>query len=1022
MRPSSRAIDFLYLTLIGLLCLGAVSSGCVSPAAVQGRTATGEVEYTVDPDRLATRARELQNELRRSQFVYEPPKVPPGHRVVLSFVHVSDVQIRDYGLLSQGITASKLADFFVPGTERQPGIDTREEYPFLAQVDTINGMQEAPAFMIHTGDSSEVATVGELLSFLSVANLLEIPWFNVPGNHDFMLFGNFKQGFRLENTASGISFITDRGQFIRLHGRDWRLRGFPPIYGRHAPTADPSVAGDQPDSDASTVSLAETTEEERQRLCKDDPEELERRIVPPSSLHGFDCDASEMNLQEPRCDSAPKPFYSFSTRTDPPLRIVVLDTNAFDARIPRWRGTQRVGIGAAGAVEEDQFAWLQQQLLDADRRGESVLVIGHHPLSELAGDGMRIRKLLTAENPESPRRSFLLDELRRNKVLAYFGGHKHAGYLILHSGEPKPGNEEALGVCRHKCFLEVIAPSLHEFPQIALLIRVLEEDRGSRLWIDVSPISPKLKEGDWEAYRKACHDAIENIPDRKQIRDVRTRIEEACRRRGEGGVAYCGECYVDPPRPVQQNPTAVAGTELMQCSAAVGADENEQPWCGTPDSDCFRACVPTQPVRFPTLARFSNPFPKSICQGQSVDLSMVLRGAPPFQLSWWGGRERDLVAAEDERLQRCDAEGTKWVFTRQEYPKRTTHYELTGFSDHFGDGVVPSAAKEVRVNPAPGVLLVTTERSVDITGKGRQRACIDEKPQLRSSNGKDYIWRRAGTVQSSSGETQPNVIEIDAGAETTVTIGDSVGLKEGFLQFYSVSYPSGEAPKGEQCPSLIEIDVHPPPRVVKVTGGEACEESVEVAADLVGFGELHWRWNGETEWSHKVGGGRVSKRVSESGVYYIEALGDSVCKMQKIDRPPDGDPRLGEVSVRLSPEITREPVGGQLGDDGTLRLEVEAKNDSVRKWYHSTLDGFEEEIESARGRTWHVADEEGIYWFVASNDPCPADESEHVHVTLPPEPPTEEMEEELLDPAEPVPTPETEPTPEPDEPPMATES
>lgn len=526
------------LALVSFAALCTSVSGCSTiPAAVQGRTPTGELEYSLDSRQLEIRAREIHAVLDRLDVDYALPPVPNDFEVVLSFVHVSDVQIRDYGFVSQGVTASRLVDFAVPGTERHQGIDTREEYPFLAQVQAINKVvkqsseapsnespsdksipasrsRPAPAFMIHTGDSTEVATQGELLSFLSVANLLEIPWFNVAGNHDFLLFGNFKQGFDFKDSSGTIALITDRRAFIEFHGDESRVQSFPLLYRRHIQTQEGV-------KNAHAETGKEETKERRDkgdkdRLCRDQPREM---TVPPSKLHGFDCDASETDLQDSRCRSTPKTNYSFTTSTDPPIRIVVLDTNAFDARVPRRRRAQRIGTGSTGTVEEDQFSWLRQQLIDASRRGEPVLVMGHHPLSKLTGNRKSIRKLLTSENPDSPRLSYLLDELRKEKVLAYFGGHKHSGYLILHKGTAEKGDKEALQGCSAGCFLEVIAPSLHEFPQIALLVRVLKRTtKSGQLWVDVSPIIPKINRNssensvDFDIYRETCEKAIENKP------------------------------------------------------------------------------------------------------------------------------------------------------------------------------------------------------------------------------------------------------------------------------------------------------------------------------------------------------------------------------------------------------------------------------------------------------------------------------------------------------------------------------
>lgn len=59
------------------------------------------------------------------------PHALQNSEIVLSFVHVSDAQIRDNGLVLMSEWASKLTDRVAHGAERVDELDTNDEYPYL---------------------------------------------------------------------------------------------------------------------------------------------------------------------------------------------------------------------------------------------------------------------------------------------------------------------------------------------------------------------------------------------------------------------------------------------------------------------------------------------------------------------------------------------------------------------------------------------------------------------------------------------------------------------------------------------------------------------------------------------------------------------------------------------------------------------------------------------------------------------------------------------------------------------------
>ncbi|WP_028745946.1 metallophosphoesterase [Rhizobium mesoamericanum] len=129
------------------------------------------------------------------------------------------------------------------------------------------------------------------------------------------------------------------------------------------------------------------------------------------------------------------PYYSF-VRQD--WRFIILDGNEVSTFAPapghprRDTAARRLDeLRAAGATNahdwnampsEEQFAWLSNQLADADAAGERVIVMNHYPVyppnEHDSWDRERMITLLTAHG----------------HVAAYFSGHNHAGNFATIQG------------------------------------------------------------------------------------------------------------------------------------------------------------------------------------------------------------------------------------------------------------------------------------------------------------------------------------------------------------------------------------------------------------------------------------------------------------------------------------------------------------------------------------------------------------------------------------------------------------
>lgn len=597
--------------------------------------------------------------------------------VVLTFVHVSDVQVRDFSLVYHNRSLSRLVDRVVKGTERRKEIDTVEEYPFLVLTKMINdavaskGREEieekreispdSPAFLIHTGDAIEAGTVGEFLRFASIANRLSIPWFNVIGNHDILTFGNFSQhGTRVDGFVPGLELVGDRAAFMNLHKGIGTAHTFTGLYGLHPASHE----GNQ--------------------------------LVPGSDYHGFDCDSSTIggDPKNPRCTNSLRPYYSFSTRTNPPLRIVVLDTNLDDSQILSAWSLQMPGQGAGGFLREDQASWLRDQITQAKNRGEAVLVFGHHPLS-----WKRSKKAdadpTTLDNPppilqvgdrSAFSRQYLLNVLEDyDNVLGYFGGHTHKVGLFAHLLGIT--DDQALldlykdGSLRPRFFAEVIAPSLHEFPQVALLVRVLRKE--DNLLLSVKPIDLAVNDTTGEQkLRQACIGA-----------------------RRESGKEPVGGC------------NKAADKERVYELEALLTRE-----------------VPLRPP----MVTINEVTPARTCVGADVAVGMTLEGTPPFHLEWANGYVQSL---ESHQLTPVEGKPSTWKVTRYEKVAERMRFQIVGFSDRNISGTIG--------NGGP----MTVEATDSLPGYVFESGCEGDRLVYRASEGESHKWyQESGPGQTSAEE------------------------------------------------------------------------------------------------------------------------------------------------------------------------------------------------------------------------------------------------------------------------------
>lgn len=341
-----------------------------------------------------------------------------GSGVKLTFVHVSDVQLRDERVRLYDRQTSRLADYVIPSFEHEGRVETFDHAAYFAIIQTINATVDAydvgnarrPAFMIHTGDAVDAGVVNELYEFLYVTNEVHVPWYNAIGNHDVGTFGNIEQKMIYVNDPH-VDFMTMHSKFNFINMHHTASDYYPFVNVAPTNTAiDPTAADDVGD-----------------------------RFY--SKFNGFDrlnYTPDKISSELEWCDSCPG-YYSLEVKEkddaagDPAVQMIVLDTG--------------FGFGAQGDIGDDQLAWLENEIKNA--ADKIVLVSGHHDIAGIQVGGDRLFDLLTGNK----------------NVVAYLCGHKH-----YHDINYYPGPNRSFGVW------EVITDAIFSYPQQASLVRIVYEN------------------------------------------------------------------------------------------------------------------------------------------------------------------------------------------------------------------------------------------------------------------------------------------------------------------------------------------------------------------------------------------------------------------------------------------------------------------------------------------------------------------------------------------------------------------
>jgi predicted phosphodiesterase len=363
------------------------------------------------------------------------PSLAPGtacesQPVLLRFSWLSDVQLRQGEVKLGNAELSRALNTVINTFEFDPVAEEFDWSVYLAHVLSINRYQrelrranETPlSFMIHTGDSIDSGTIEELYQYIFISNELEIPWFNVLGNHDTAVFGNYEKS-KNYSLAADVEFypIARRPSWLAMHKNGRRaLGGF-----GHFLYPIPEHLGGKGHTPSLNGSIGTILDQ--------------LAVVPPSECHGFDLHPDSPCHDVPECDQQPG-YYAFDldgvakTNTwlqNAAIRVIVLDSPK--KKVGDW--------GEWADIGQEETDWLRGVLASAGDR--LLLVFAHHRPGDYSSDVLKV----------------LHDYAHGNMI--FFTGHTHQNHIAYLKGA-KPGQG----------FYDLNNGAVMQYPQTGRIVEV----------------------------------------------------------------------------------------------------------------------------------------------------------------------------------------------------------------------------------------------------------------------------------------------------------------------------------------------------------------------------------------------------------------------------------------------------------------------------------------------------------------------------------------------------------------------
>ena len=419
---------------------------------------------------------------------------------LVSFIHFSDAQLKEHNIQIRGELSEAQYDGLTNGASRHELLERHDDAVLLATMLAANALQRpdeglargfapcpapaAPRFAIHTGDAVDSGMFSELLQFLAAAEALDIPFYNVIGNHDNLFFGTFPpEHMKGLNVVVPYVPIVDTDRFMRFHSKTAASSDLSlPMPPNRPDEHDPTRLGCRPSSALACDRAA---------------------LVAESSFHGFDLACGPTGAPPEALCAEARGYYSFDIDLPPSrraaaapraLRIVVLNT----AEISPSTVGEGLDRRSKGNMLPEQLRWLRRRLEEPPAGKQTYhLIFGHHNLGSFlhASQERELRSQLVG-NPD---------------VLAYIAGHTHVDAFSTHR-RPSGG-----------VLWELLAGSTLIYPQLARHVELLD-DPGGAVYLRLASFRQKMGDAAARVRRKPAGDKA---------------LPEHCQGVPQEGTTYC---------------------------------------------------------------------------------------------------------------------------------------------------------------------------------------------------------------------------------------------------------------------------------------------------------------------------------------------------------------------------------------------------------------------------------------------------------------------------------------------------
>lgn len=301
---------------------------------------------------------------------------------------------------------------------------------------------------------------------------MDIPWYQVYGNHDNIWMGSYPENDYLREAHTSEDILNIGDVFTNPLGIDSRSFYVGVVDGR---TKYGNVIGAGPVETTPRLKVV-ADPNRRSLLRKEWMSEFFKTSTKPSG-HGF----SQSNIDN---DFA---CYSFEPKSEVPIKVIVLDdqqrSDIFD-------------VHSQGALDEERFKWLISELDKGQAEGQLMIISSHLPLNLIG---------YNTPNPYMDNKR-LLEKLQTNpgypNLIMWIAGHRHRNVITVEKS-PDPNHPE-LG------FWLVETSSLKDFPQ---QFRTFEIDRNSDNTISIftTNVDPEAEDGSFAALSRSYAIAAQQI-------------------------------------------------------------------------------------------------------------------------------------------------------------------------------------------------------------------------------------------------------------------------------------------------------------------------------------------------------------------------------------------------------------------------------------------------------------------------------------------------------------------------------